>query len=136
MREGLFNVILRDNEFKNKSNGKGYLMEERRKSKRTQLPVSLIINKLGDGESREVEIEVFDASKSGVGFTGKEALQIGEVYEAYLTIWTKEVLHAFLRIVRIELKEQEYIYGAAFVGMPELDVSRIEAYQVINENEK
>ena len=111
-------------------------MEERRKSKRTQLPVSLIINKLGDGESREVEIEVFDASKSGVGFTGKEALQIGEVYEAYLTIWTKEVLHAFLRIVRIELKEQEYIYGAAFVGMPELDVSRIEADQVINENEK
>ncbi len=111
-------------------------MEERRKNKRTQLPISMIIKKLSDGGSKEVEIEVIDVSKSGVGFSGREPLGIGEVYEAYLTIWTKEVLHAFLRIVRIELKGEEYIFGASFVGLPEMDASRIEVYQVVSENEE
>lgn len=109
-------------------------MEERRKNKRTAMDSKLIIKRLDGGESQtEVAIEVQDVSKTGVGFVSGQPLQIGEVYEAYLTIWTKEVLHAFLRIVRIELKGAEYLYGAVFIGMPELDASRIEVYQTINE---
>ena len=100
-------------------------MEERRKNKRL------------DGDSHtEINIEVTDVSKTGVGFMADHPLQIGEVYEAYLTIWTKEVLHAFLQIVRIELKGAEYCYGAVFIGMPEMDASRIEVYQTINEEDE
>ncbi len=109
-------------------------MEERRKSKRTELPLNMVIKKLSDGENKEVEIEVIDLSKNGVGFSCEETLKVGEVYEAYLTIWTKEVIHACLRIVRVEIKSKEYVYGASFVGMPEVDASRIEVYQVVDEN--
>ncbi len=109
-------------------------MEERRKCKRTQLPISMVIKKLSDGGNQEVEIEVIDVSKSGVGFSGKELLKVGEVYEAFLTIWTKEIIHAFLQVVRIEMKGDEYIYGASFIGMPEVDASRIGVYQVVKEN--
>ncbi len=111
-------------------------MDERRKNKRTELPSNVIIKKILGNENEEVQIEVIDVSRGGVGFNCKEKLDIGEVYEAYLTIWTKEVIHSFLQIVRIEMKGQknEFLYGASFVGMPELEASRIGVYQTIHEN--
>ena len=87
------------------------------------------------GTHEELAISIQDVSKTGVGFTCKESLNIGAVYESYLTIWTKEVIHAFLQIVRIELVGDEYVYGASFIGMPEMDASRIAVYQTVNDNE-
>lgn len=111
-------------------------MEERRRHKRTQLSAELVLKRI-DGEEEElVEIAVTDVSRSGVGFFCSEPLAIGTVYECYLTLWTKEVLHTFLRIVRIEMEENDFSYGAVFVGMSETDAARIEAYQTINEREE
>lgn len=108
---------------------------ERRRNKRTSMPSTLVIKKLGGNNgNKEVSIDIADVSRTGIGFTCTEPLQIGEVYESFLTIWTKEVLHAFLQIVRIELKGDIYSYGAVFIGMPEMDSARIEVYQTINEN--
>ncbi|MED9903226.1 MAG: PilZ domain-containing protein [Lachnospiraceae bacterium] len=109
-------------------------MEDRRKAKRTQLTSKLIMKRLDGGKTETVDIAVTDVSKTGVGFVCDTALTIGAVYEAYLTIWTKEVLHAVLEIVRIEKTEDTISYGAVFVGMPEMDAFRIEAYQTVEEN--
>lgn len=112
-------------------------MEERRKNKRTNMPETLKIRRLsGNVHEGEVEVQVLDISKTGIGFSCSDVLQIGEVYEAFLPIWTKEVLHAFLRIVRIELVGDSYIYGALFIGMPEIDLSRIEVFQTVNEGQE
>jgi len=109
-------------------------MEERRKSKRSGLQSKLLIKRLDSNVAGVVSIEIIDVSKSGIGFQCKEALSIGEVYESFLTIWTKEVIHAFIQIVRIEMDEKNgYIYGASFVGLPEMEASRIEVYQTFNE---
>lgn len=110
-------------------------MDERRKSKRTSMDSRLVIKRLDSEERKEVVINIIDLSKDGIGFECTQSLMIGEVYESYLTIWTKEVLHAFLRIVRIELKQDVYLYGAVFVGMPEMDSARIEVYQTVNASE-
>lgn len=100
------------------------------------MPSKLVIKKIGNDTSKgEVSIEIVDVSKTGVGFNCTETLQIGEVYESYLTIWTKEVIHALLQIVRIELTTDGYSYGAVFIGMPEMESARIEVYQTINDNE-
>lgn len=109
-------------------------MEERRKAKRTELTSKLLMKRLDNQKTEEVDIEIVDVSKSGVGFTCKEPLTIGAIYEAYLTIWTKEVLHAVLEIVRIEKKEDTIAYGAVFVGLPEMDAFRIETYQTVEES--
>lgn len=109
-------------------------MEERRKAKRMELTSKLLMKRLDNQKTEEVDIEVLDVSKSGVGFTCKEPLTIGAIYEAYLTIWTKEVLHAVLEIVRIEKKEDTIAYGAVFVGLPEMDAFRIETYQTVEES--
>ena len=111
-------------------------MVERRKNKRTSMQSRLVIKRLDDGKDQQVSIEITDVSKSGIGFVCEEQLQVGEVYESFLTIWTKEVIHAILRIVRIELKEECYSYGAIFVGMPDSESARIEVYQTIEDVKK
>lgn len=110
-------------------------MEEKRKSKRTQLSSRLIIKRLDGEDKQELAIDILDVSKGGVGFVCKEPLMIGAVYESYMTIWTKEVIHAFLQIVRIDMKQEGFVYGASFVGMPEMDANRIEVYQTIHDNQ-
>lgn len=108
-------------------------MEEKRKSKRTELLSKIILKRLDGSRVEEASIDVTDVSKTGVGFISKKALSIGGVYEAYLTIWTKEVLHAFVEIVRIEKSDEGYAYGAIFIGMPEMDAARIETYQTVED---
>lgn len=110
-------------------------MEERRKSRRMELESKLLIKNLR-GTADEVAIEISDVSKSGVGFVCDNLLDIGSVYEAFLTIWMKESIHAFLEIVRIEKREDnKYNYGAVFIGMSEMDTKRIEVFDTMGSME-
>lgn len=112
-------------------------MEERRKNRRMELESRIEIKRLDqNGENEEAAIEINDVSKTGVGFNCKKPLEIGAVYEAYMTIWTKEVIHAFIEIVRIEKKGDTYEYGGIFVGMPEMDAQRIEVYDTVSKMQK
>lgn len=106
-------------------------MQERRKSNRRELESKLVVKRLDGGASEEAEISIADVSKSGIGFTCNKLLDIGSVYEAFLRIWTQEVIHAFLEVVRIEKKQNEFYYGAVFIGMPEMDASRIAVYDTV-----
>ncbi len=99
------------------------------------LSAHLLIKNMNDASAKEeeVEIEVVDVSKTGVGFICNTPLTIGAVYEAFLKIWTDEVIHVFLKVVRIEqTKEEKYICGTIFIGMPEMNASRIEVYDLVS----
>lgn len=112
-------------------------MEERRKSRRMELSATLLMKGLSGEADNEVSIDILDVSKTGVGFVCSSPLNIGAVYEAYLTIWTKEVLDVFMEIVRIEkIGSEEYSYGAIFIGMSEMDCKRIEVYETIETMEQ
>ena len=111
-------------------------MEERRRNARLELESKLIIKRLDQTAEEEITIDVIDVSKTGVGFNCSTALTIGAVYEAFLTIWTKEVIHAFIEVVRIEKIGEKFIYGGIFVGMPEMDAQRIEVCKTVNEMTK
>ena len=112
-------------------------MDERRKSKRIGLESRLVMKRLSDGDafSEEISIEIIDVSKTGVGFLCDKPLEIGAVYEGFLTIWTKEVIHAFIEIVRIIKEDDTFSYGGIFIGMPEMDASRIAVYDMVHEAE-
>lgn len=110
-------------------------MQERRRNKRMDLEANLSIKRLDTGEPQMVLIHITDVSKRGVGFLCTEKLSVNDVYECDLTLWTKEVLHTFLRIVRAEEGDPN-IYGSIFIGMTEADASRISAYQTVSENEE
>lgn len=106
-------------------------MEERRRANRRELKSKLVVKRLDGGASEEAEISIADVSKSGIGFCCDRLLEFGSVYEAFLRIWTQEVLHAFLEIVRIEKRDNQFYYGAVFIGMPEMDAARIEVYDTV-----
>lgn len=110
-------------------------MVERRKSKRMDLRSKLIVKRL-DAEDEEIKIEVINVSKTGIGFHSEDLLDIGAVYEAYLTIWTQECIHAFIEIVRIEIQAEGFDYGGIFIGMPEMDLQRIDVYKMISDAER
>lgn len=111
-------------------------MEERRRSKRRELNCSLLIKRLDSGIHDQFQVDVSDLSKSGIGFKCDEILQIGSVYESYLTIWTKEVIHCFVEIVRIEIKADTIEYGGIFIGMPDSDLQRIEVYNIVEDKDE
>ncbi len=111
-------------------------MSEQRRMKRLELNSSLIAKELKEDNGKEYPISVIDISKKGLGFECEEALQIAHVYEGHLRIWTQDVIHAFFEIVRIEKKDDTFLYGAVFVGMPELDSSKIAIYEMFEDSKK
>lgn len=111
-------------------------MEERRKNKRIDLGSKLLIKRLDQEEALEVEIDIVNVSKKGIGFECAEPLTIGSVYEGFLTIWTREIIHAFIEIVRIEKLKDTFDYGGIFIGMPEVDSQRIEIYETVEQHRR
>lgn len=111
-------------------------MEERRRDKRLDLLTSTTIKLIGaPGKEELVGIEIFDVSKKGVGFYYDKPLEICSLYEGELTLWTKEVIHAFFEIVRIEKLENTFQYGALFIGMPDTATSGIDIYRTVQESQ-
>lgn len=111
-------------------------MEERRRSKRLELDVSVQLERLdSDGVTtlKFVHVNVVDISKTGMGFTSSQKLDAGTYYDVKLQIWTKEVIDAVIEIVRLEEIDDGYRYGAVFIGMTETDALKIEIYQLFNE---
>jgi len=113
-----------------------YQMNDRRKSKRIELEAKIFVKRLDMQDTQEMKIEVYDISTSGIGFNCSEALTIGAVYDADLTLWNKDVIHCFIEIVRILKCDSYYQYGGIFIGMPEMDVKRIEIYDTVNQYSK
>ena len=107
-------------------------MDERRKNKRLMLQGKIAIKPIGGGSMESVPINITDCSRAGLGFITDKKLVIGDNYEAYLTIWTKEVLHVFMKVVRSEDVEGGFLYGCLFIGMPETDRQRISIYETIS----
>ncbi len=110
-------------------------MQEKRRNKRMELESQIVLNRLDSNDVGETKanICVKDVSKSGIGFTCDYPLNIGAVYECLLTIWTKETIKAFVEIVRIEKRDNNYVYGGIFIGMPEIDMQRIEIYSTFQD---
>lgn len=108
-------------------------MEERRRNLRTELRAELRMNRLDQQTGESAAIQICDLSKRGIGFVCDAHLEIGTVYECYLTIWTKEVIQVFIEIVRVENVDQGFRYGGSFIGMNEMDAYRIQVYQTVEE---
>jgi hypothetical protein len=108
-------------------------MEERRKSRRLDLSGEILIKELGTNEVHNADIHITDASSSGLGFSTDQQLTIGHNYEAKITIWTKEVLHVIIQIVRASKEDDVFHYGGLFIGMPEDVRKRIDVYETVEE---
>lgn len=111
-------------------------MVEKRKCKRLDLAVSIQLERLSNDGIMTVKyltVDVSDISKSGIGFSAAQELEIGTYYDTKIQIWTKEVIDAVIQIVRRAEKDGRYQYGATFIGMAERDALKIDIYEIFNE---
>ena len=111
-------------------------MEEKRKDRRLDLDVAIELERLDQGDMttlKMVHVKVTDLSSSGMGFHTMQPLENGALYDTRITIWTKEVIPAVVRIVRCEkVSENEYHCGATFVGLMSSDALKINIYSMLN----
>ena len=114
-------------------------MEEKRKSRRLELDVSIELERLDQGEMttlKMIHVDVTDLSSSGMGFNTSQPMDNGALYDTRIKIWTKEVIPAVIRIVRCEkIAENQYHCGATFVGLMSSDALKINIYSMLNPEE-
>ena len=111
-------------------------MGEQRMYPRTELNEKVKLSLVGEGKgefSEPFEVEILNMSTDGVGFKCKQQLLIGEVLTGKITIWTKDRLDVFLKIIRCsEEGDGFYGYGCIFVGMEGSEQLRVEIYQLFH----
>ncbi|MFV0464931.1 MAG: PilZ domain-containing protein [Lachnospiraceae bacterium] len=112
-------------------------MQEKRRNKRLDLRVVVQLERLysqGTTDTKYINVEVTDLSRSGIGFRTSQKLQVDTYYDTQIQIWTKEVIAAVIEIVRTNEDEDGiYHYGASFIGMTDADAIKIDIYNIFNE---
>jgi hypothetical protein len=99
-------------------------MEERRKSRRMPVTLSLDIMNLYKQDNVQVSnlnapIEVTNISKTGIGFESESVLPEGYYFNANINLGNEDTLRCVIQIVRCQPTPdgKGNIYGCEFVGM-------------------
>jgi hypothetical protein len=109
-------------------------MQEKRKSRRFVLEATIAMERVDGTKNRLVPINIIDVSGSGIGFSCNELLEMNSVYKLQLKIWTGDVVDALVNIVRFDnSKDNEYVYGANFIGMPGNDTSKFNIHELFEQ---
>ncbi|MCR5488316.1 MAG: PilZ domain-containing protein [Lachnospiraceae bacterium] len=109
---------------------------ERRRDARYDLAIKIKMSRLDQPNAESIDVEVLDVSRTGIGFLCNQELENGAVYQTEIRIWTGDVIHAFVELVRVSKQENGIIYGGIFIGMPESDWCRIVVYETYQEYDK
>ncbi len=95
-------------------------MYEMRKEKRWPVNLYLEISTLFRQDNQQIKnvnasIEVFDISKSGIGFRSKATLPLGYYFNAQIVLMENDALNCVIRIIRQQKAENGWIYGCEIV---------------------
>lgn len=111
-------------------------MQEKRKSERQQVNIRLEISSLFKQDNVIVDhidtpIVVDNISKLGIGFRSKSKLPLDFYFNAKIELGGEDsTLFTVVKIIRIEEKEKEYIYGAQFIGLSSVFDYIFDEYQI------
>ena len=99
-------------------------MEEKRKSKRMNVNMTLEVSSLFKQDNVVVEnidapIEIIDISRSGIGFYSKSNLPAGYYFNASIELGSDDAkLNTVVKIIRQEkIENGVFKYGCEFVGL-------------------
>ena len=81
-------------------------MQERRKSNRMKIDVSIKLNSVKNGATdtsvlnkESFTVDLVNLSKDGIGFTSTEKLELNTFYDTTIVLWTKEKFDTIIEIV-------------------------------------
>ena len=111
-------------------------MQEKRKYKRLPISLKLDVSEIFKQDNDVIrdlnaEIEVFDISKAGIGFTTSSYIPEGYYFNATITFNTSEqkILTVVKILHRSQLSENQYRYGCEFTGLASIFDSFFEEYE-------
>ncbi len=113
---------------------------EKRKSKRTDVDVTISLRKLDDkyvsGYSGDtIDVNVINISKDGIAFKSEYEFKLNTYHDTVITLDNKESFETVIEIIRMEnMGELETTYGCRFVGINSEDRFKIEVYQILYES--
>ncbi len=115
-------------------------MREKRRSMRKPFKGYLDIDELYNQDTilknvRTIEVEFFDISKHGVGFTCDEEVPVDYYFNAKLDLGNDTGFYAVLKVIRSERDGDKYVYGCEFVGLADVLSVLIEDYNGAIEEE-
>ena len=119
-------------------------MQERRRSNRMKIDVSIKLDPVKNCESdttnlkkEEFTVELVNLSKDGLAFKSDEKLQLNTYYDTNVVLWTKETFDTVIEIVRMEnYGDGPTLYGCRFIGIMPSDQLKIQIYEMVSENNK
>lgn len=110
-------------------------MAEKRKYRRLPLTLTLDVSSLFN-QDEELQIDtatfnVFNISKSGIGFTSTSVLPLGYYFNATIQFdGSDDLLKYVVKIIRTEESEAgEHLYGCEFVGLASIYDYLFEQYE-------
>ncbi len=110
-------------------------MAEKRKYRRLPLILTLDVSSLFN-QDEELQIDtatfnVFNISKSGIGFTSTSVLPLGYYFNATIQFdGSDDLLKYVVKIIRTEeLEAGEHLYGCEFVGLASIYDYLFEQYE-------
>lgn len=115
---------------------------EKRKSKRTDVDVTISLRQLDDKyvsgySGSTIDVNVINISKDGIAFKSDYEFRLNTYYDTVITLANRESFEAVIEIIRMEnLGEIETTYGCRFVGINSEDQFKIEVYQIVYESNK
>lgn len=117
-------------------------MQERRRSNRMKIDVSIKLNSVKNGDAdikhlnkEAITVDLVNLSKDGLAFTSEEKLELNTFYDTSIVLWTKEKFDSVIEIVRMEnMGNGPTLYGCRFIGIMPSDQLKIQIYEMVNEN--
>ena len=116
--------------------GEGYIMQEKRKYKRLPIDLKLEVSEVFKQdndviENLNTEVEVFDISKAGIGFTSSTFIPENYYFNATIVFKTSD--QKILTVVKIlhreHISENMYRYGCEFTGLAGIFDSIFDQYE-------
>ncbi len=109
-------------------------MHERRKNKRLPIHLELEVNQLFKQDEELIsnldeDIEVYNISRTGIGFISRSDLPINYYFNAMIEFEDGNYFYCVLKIVRKEIKETHNLYGCEFVGLAEFLANKVDDYE-------
>lgn len=110
-------------------------MYERRRYRRIPIGLTLAVDKLYKQDyvelnNLDLKLEVFDISKTGLGYISKEELPLSYYFNARIDLEEQVFFHTVLKIVRKkQLEEGTYLYGSEFVGLAPFLANKVDYFE-------
>ena len=110
-------------------------MYDKRRATRLEINAEIGIHLIPEVRSQKttvtIPVNVFNISKSGMGFTCRREIPIGTFFNTTVVLWNKDQLDVVIKVVRSRQEDQLYEYGCEFVALQDVDKFKIEVYEIM-----